>query len=151
MPPRLIGPAWPTAAFSKGPSVTAGKTYPVESRPCTIKELAAEYESLTGERATCQPTEIDVALAGFPDFLKPSIKEVFQCVVSHFANRRRGLEAEPVQKKSRYVAEVRPGSICHGTMEPEDDKSFEDLGVKASSLKDFIERTGFRIGGGGGN
>lgn len=104
---------------------------------------------MTGEKTTVQATDIDVALAGFPDFLKPAMNEVFQCVISHFANRRGGLKAEPVQKNPRYVGQLGPDSICYGTMKPEDDKSFEDLGVKASSLKKFIERTGFRVGGGG--
>ncbi|BGO92598.1 hypothetical protein NBRC10512_004304 [Rhodotorula toruloides] len=102
----LIGSP-PTAAFTKGPAVTAGKTYPIEAPCCTMDDIAAQDEAVIGEKA-----------------MVPSFKYVFS-----------------------YVNELEPDSICHGTMRPEEDKSFEDLGVKASSFKAFLERTGFRIGG----
>jgi hypothetical protein len=47
------------------------------------------------------------------------------------------------------VNELEPESLCHGTMKPEEDKSFEDLGVQVSSFQAFVERTGFRVGVGG--
>ncbi|BGP25722.1 translation initiation factor IF-2 [Rhodotorula toruloides] len=112
------------AAFTKGPAATAGKTYPLEAPRCTMKHIAAQYEAITGEKTTVQATEIDIALTGFPEFLKPSLGEMF-----------------------RFLNEIGPASICYGTMKPEDDKSFEDLGVKASSFQAFVERTGFRVGG----
>ncbi|BGP09256.1 hypothetical protein JCM10049v2_005118 [Rhodotorula toruloides] len=108
------------AAFTKGPAVTAGKTYPIEAPCCTMDDIAAQDEAVIGEKAT----QIDVAFVGFPKAMVPSFKYVFS-----------------------YVNELEPDSICHGTMRPEEDKSFEDLGVKASSFKAFLERTGFRIGG----
>jgi hypothetical protein len=40
--------------------------------------------------------------------------------------------------------ELLHGRIAYGGMNPEVDHSWEDLGVKATSLSDWIERTGFR-------
>ncbi|KAJ8293770.1 NmrA-like family domain-containing protein 1 [Rhodotorula toruloides] len=111
------------AAFAKGPAATAGKTCPIEVPYCTMDHIAAQYEAVTGEKAIVQATPIDVAFASAPEALLPSLTEVFQ-----------------------YMNEVEPESICHGTMKSEEDKSFEDLGVKASSFKAFLERTGFKVG-----
>ncbi|EGU11344.1 translation initiation factor IF-2 [Rhodotorula toruloides ATCC 204091] len=121
---RLIGSP-PAAAFTKGPAATAGKNYPIEAPSCTMKEIAAQYEAVTGEKATVQANPVESAFTGVPEALLPSLTEVFQ-----------------------YMNELGPDSICYGTMKPEEDESFEDLGVKASSFQAFIERTGFRVGAG---
>ncbi|BGP01092.1 hypothetical protein NBRC10513v2_004895 [Rhodotorula toruloides] len=121
---RLIGSP-PAAAFTKGPAATAGKTYPIEAPSCTMKEIAAQYEAVTGEKATVQANPVESAFTGVPEALLPSLTEVFH-----------------------YMNELGPDSICYGTMKPEEDKSFEDLGVKASSLTEFVERTGFKVGAG---
>ncbi|BGO92578.1 hypothetical protein NBRC10512_000500 [Rhodotorula toruloides] len=109
------------AAFAKDPAATAGKTYPIEVPCCSMKDIAAQYEAVTGEKAIVQATPIDVAFIGVPEALLPSLTEV------------------------RERTRTRHDLPRHD--EPEEDKSFEDLGVKASSFKAFLERTGFRIGG----
>ncbi|BGP33253.1 hypothetical protein JCM10296v2_005047 [Rhodotorula toruloides] len=114
------------AAFTKGPAATAGETYPIQAPCCTMKDIAATYEAFTGEKATVQATPVEGALTGVPEALLPYLTEVFQ-----------------------YANELEPESICHGAMKPEQDKSFEDLGVKALSFRASVERTGFRVGAGG--
>ncbi|BGP33273.1 hypothetical protein JCM10296v2_005067 [Rhodotorula toruloides] len=120
MLPVLASP--PLPAFTKGPAATAGETYPIEAPSCSLQDIAAQYEAFTGEKATVQATPVERALTGVPEALLPSLTEVFH-----------------------YVNELGPNSICYGTMKPEQDKSFEDLGVQASSFQAFVERTGFRV------
>jgi len=43
------------AIFKKGLSITAGKTYPVNSDPVSASEFAKIYEEVTGERAEADP------------------------------------------------------------------------------------------------
>ncbi|KAL7343449.1 translation initiation factor IF-2 [Rhodotorula toruloides] len=123
----LIGSP-PTAAFTKGPAVTAGKTYPIEAPCCTMDDIAAQDEAVIGEK---------VIVPGDSD----------RCRLCWLPQGHGAFVQVRLTGVCRYVNELEPDSICHGTMRPEEDKSFEDLGVKASSFKAFLERTGFRIGG----
>jgi hypothetical protein len=45
-----------------------------------MKDIAAQYEAVTGEKATVQATAVESALTGAPEALLPSLKDVFWCV-----------------------------------------------------------------------
>ncbi|GAA5864836.1 hypothetical protein JCM8547_009246 [Rhodosporidiobolus lusitaniae] len=116
-----------TAVFSAGPFNTAGKTYPVMSAPLTMPDLAQQYVAPTGEKATFDPLPLDEALG-------MTKRMTGNDMTLEFGDMFRFLDAVP------------PGTTAYGTLRPEEDTSFEDLGVKASTLAEFLERTGFRVG-----
>ncbi|GAA5987225.1 hypothetical protein JCM10908_001866 [Rhodotorula pacifica] len=116
------------AAFRAGPSVTAGKTYPVCSPLITSGEIAKEYERATGEKTVVDPASIE------------EVQKLVDSVMG--ASTSTSLE---LSETFAWFADKPDGTISFGAMKPEDDTSYADLGVKASSLAQFIERTGFRV------
>ncbi|GAA5971042.1 hypothetical protein JCM8115_006128 [Rhodotorula mucilaginosa] len=114
------------AAFRAGPAVTGGKTYPVCSPRITPVELAQEYERATGEQTRVQ---------------RLSLEEARQLATGMMGESA----ALELTELFSWLAEVPEGTICSGAMKPEDDTSYADLSVKASSLTQFLQRTGFRV------
>ncbi|GAA5885624.1 hypothetical protein JCM6882_007499 [Rhodosporidiobolus microsporus] len=110
------------AIFSAPRSVTKGKTYPVMGQPLTMAEFAAEYEAATGEKAVAAPADLDEALKVMPPAWLGMMREM------HL-----------------FLNEMPPEKFCYGSMSPEEDTSFQDLGVKASTLTEYIQRTGFKV------
>lgn len=47
----------------------------------------------------------------------------------------------------RYFEEIDSSKTCYGTMDPKDDTSLQDLGVKASTVEEWLARTGWRAPG----
>ncbi|GAA5875054.1 hypothetical protein JCM16303_004995 [Sporobolomyces ruberrimus] len=113
------------AIFKKGPSVTAGKTYPVNSTPVTCADLAEAYTRVTGEPARTAPHSFDFLY----DTLKPQVGET---------------EARGIVEMMQFVDSTAPSPYTHGPGYIEKDDSLEDLGVKASSPEEFFRRTGWR-------
>ncbi|GAA6011837.1 hypothetical protein JCM10207_004261 [Rhodosporidiobolus poonsookiae] len=114
------------AVFTAGPSATAGKTYPIMAPGLTSAELAQEYHAATGEKVKVEPLTIEEAvkqggIVGKVDFSK-AFSDMFE-----------------------YLDTVKPGTTAYGAMSTDDDESYVDLGIKASTLRDFLERTGFRV------
>lgn len=116
-----------TAIFKKGPAVTANKTYPINSTPVTYEEFADTYTSVTGE-----PAQVD-----------PMTMETFTGMLASFAGP--GL-SNGLTNMMKFLTSRPPSQFTYGPgyIENERDLSFEDLGVKASSPREFLERTGFR-------
>ncbi|GAA6017698.1 hypothetical protein JCM8202_000385 [Rhodotorula sphaerocarpa] len=114
------------AAFRVGPKVSAGKTYPVCSSRLTPVQLAEEYEQCTGEKTRVQ---------------RLSMEEVRQAMTGIMGE---GAAIELIELFS-WLGEVPEGTICSGAMKPEEDTSQADLGVRASTLTEFLQRTGFRV------
>lgn len=137
-----------TAAFRVGPSVSAGKTYPVCSPRITPVQLAEEYHRATGEETRVQRLSLEEA----GELVKGSMGESAAVELTEmFSYARRSLrpistrELTVLHTRRSWLAEVPEGTICSGAMKPEDDMSFADLGVKASSLSQFLKRTGFSV------
>ncbi|GAA6028853.1 hypothetical protein JCM8097_007433 [Rhodosporidiobolus ruineniae] len=113
------------AILTKGPSLTASKTYFIGGPPTTTPELAAEYAELTGEKTLIRPLSREEALSIYP------------------------LPEEVVEEYSQmyeYLDTVDPSKRMYGTVEPEEVQTEEELGVRASTLKEWLDRTGFRVG-----
>ncbi|BGP33252.1 hypothetical protein JCM10296v2_005046 [Rhodotorula toruloides] len=123
-----------SAVFTQGPAVTAGKTYPVMSPALTPVEMAKQYHGITGEPAKFEPVPLDDVLNSFkahPEMGGPGVAKEMEDMFNH-------------------INDIQPGTTCTGTMKPEDDLGFQDLGVKASTFEAWLERTGWRVGGAGG-
>ncbi|GAA6006881.1 hypothetical protein JCM11491_001431 [Sporobolomyces phaffii] len=118
-----------TAIFKKGPSVTAGKTYPINSRPVTSSELGQMYTRATGEPTVVEPLAIEEA-AGFLESIAGKI----------FADALVGMLKHLDDKDSSS-----PFNYGRGYIPDERDLSFEDLGVQASTPEEYFKRTGWRV------
>ncbi|GAA5889475.1 hypothetical protein JCM6882_007044 [Rhodosporidiobolus microsporus] len=114
------------AVFAKGPSFTKSKIYPIMAPQQTCVELAQEYEAATGEKAIFDPLPLDEALELSVEATGLDLRKAFGDMF-------------------RYFDTVPAGTTCYGTMKLEDDDSFRDLGVKASTLTEYLGRTGFRV------
>ncbi|GAA5839396.1 hypothetical protein JCM9279_005926 [Rhodotorula babjevae] len=115
------------AVFSAGPAVTRSKTYPVQAPVTTPEKLAHEYHMATGEATRFDPLPLDEAVAmmvrGQEDGKgREEFTQMFQFI------------ADGVDGKASFSA-----GLDH-------DASLEDLGVRASTLQNFLERSGFRVG-----
>ncbi|GAA5995836.1 uncharacterized protein JCM10292_004778 [Rhodotorula paludigena] len=99
-----------------------GKTYPIMAEPRTLAETANEYEQATGEKAIGEPLSMAEALEG----ILVEQHEMWRQMYGWHDNK-------PV------------GTVCYGLFKPSEDRSWEDLGVKASSFDEFLNRTGFRV------
>lgn len=51
---------------------------------------------------------------------------------------------EDIRQMVQWVAHAPKHKICYGTMDPVDDCSWEDLGVKASTFEEWILRSNWR-------
>ncbi|GAA5859871.1 hypothetical protein JCM1840_001774 [Sporobolomyces johnsonii] len=114
------------AIFNKGPSTTAGKRYPIMTEPTSIAELAEEHHRITGEKTKFDPLPRAQALEMVANFMG-----------TEFVHEMREM--------FEWIDDKPAGKTCCGTMEKKDDTSFKDLGVKASTLQQFMERTGWRV------
>ncbi|GAA5908123.1 hypothetical protein JCM8208_003696 [Rhodotorula glutinis] len=115
------------AVFSAGPAITRGKTYPVQTPVTTPKELAHDYHLATGEPTRFDPLPLDEAVAmmvrGQEDGEgREEFTQMFQFI------------ADGVDGKASFSAGL------------EHDASLEDLGVRGSDSRSFLERSGFRVG-----
>ncbi|GAA5917812.1 hypothetical protein JCM5296_000854 [Sporobolomyces johnsonii] len=116
-----------TAIFNKGPSTTAGKRYPVMTEPVSMAELVEEYHRVSGEKTKFAPLPKEKTLEMVAQFMgKEFVREM--------------------QEMFEWMDDMPANKTCYGTMEKKDDTSYEDLGVKVSTLQQFMERTGWRIG-----
>ncbi|BGP33255.1 hypothetical protein JCM10296v2_005049 [Rhodotorula toruloides] len=122
-----------SAAFKRGPRVTGGKTYPVMADVLTPVDMAKQYQAVTGEPAKFEP----VAVEEFVD----SVRTDPEMGGPEFAKE--------VEDWVHHINEIKPGTTCTGAMKPEDDHSFEDLGVKSLTFDTWLKRTGWRVGGTG--
>ncbi|GAA5914766.1 hypothetical protein JCM5296_003859 [Sporobolomyces johnsonii] len=113
------------AVFSKGPLLTAGRTYPIETPPSTFPQIAEQYQQLTGEKAIFDPLPMEKAL--------------------DLVSSRTGLGmTKEFEEMFLWLDEAPGDKAAYGTMDDKDNTSFEDLGVKASTFKEFLEGSGWR-------
>lgn len=50
---------------------------------------------------------------------------------------------EDVKQMMQWASEAPTTKICYGALDPEDDRSAEELGVTASTFEDWLKRTGW--------
>lgn len=85
----LLTCACSSAAFRVGPSISAGKTYPVCSPRITPVQLAGEYHHVTGEETRVQRLSLDEAGELLKGFMGESaaveLTEMFSCAVPDLA------------------------------------------------------------------
>ncbi|BGP41202.1 hypothetical protein JCM10449v2_005176 [Rhodotorula kratochvilovae] len=115
------------AIFRAGPASTRGKTYPIHAPPITPAAFAETYHALTGETARFDPLEKDEAVA-------------------MMVGDKDGDEGREFTEMFAFTDEPRPKGTGAFEAAFKVDSSAEDLGVHASDLQMFLERTGYRVG-----
>ncbi|KAL7336653.1 cleavage and polyadenylation specificity factor [Rhodotorula toruloides] len=113
-----------TAVFKRGPRITGGKTYPVMDDVLTPVDMAKQYQTVTGEPAKFEPLAVEEYLDSVrtdPEMGGPEF-------------------AKEVEDWVHHINAIKPGTTCTGA-------TFQDLGVKATTFDNWLERTGWRVGG----
>ncbi|KAF4831723.1 NmrA-like family domain-containing protein 1 [Colletotrichum siamense] len=113
------------AVLIAGTSKTASKTYPIGSPKISFGELASVFSSMTGIPAHFE----SVGLEDWTSTVVSVAGEGFK---------------EDIRQMVQWVAHAPKDKICYGTMNPVDDCSWEDLGVKASTFEEWILRSNWR-------
>ncbi|KJK64217.1 NmrA-like family protein [Aspergillus parasiticus SU-1] len=111
--------------FSLGPEKTASKTYPVVGPKLSFADFARVFREITSQEATFDPITLD------------------QWGATVAATVGKGYE-EDIKQMMEWIAVAPDDKICYGTMDHTDDTSYEDLGVKASTLADWMRRTAWQ-------
>lgn len=108
--------------FALGVERTTGKTYLALSPRIRIEEMAETFTRVTSQPAIHSPTSLDE----FGELTWPFVGPAFK---------------EDVMEMMEWAAMVPENRICYGSMNPEEDRSAEELGVKASTFEDWLRRS----------
>ncbi|OJJ56396.1 hypothetical protein ASPSYDRAFT_47696 [Aspergillus sydowii CBS 593.65] len=111
--------------FTRGPSKTASKTYPVISPKFPSTEFPTVFTRVTSQKATFDPISLDE----------------WGATVAAAAGK--GYEKD-IRQMMEWVGTAPDERVCYGTMDREEDRSWEDLGVRASTFEDWLWRSGWR-------
>ena len=91
----------------------------------SFAEFAMVFTDITSRKATFEPTTL----------------EQWGATVAETAGKG---YAEDIKQMMQWISVAPDNKICYGTMDPKDDKSWEDLGVRASTFAEWVERGSWR-------
>ncbi|KAJ6186113.1 hypothetical protein N7519_007414 [Penicillium mononematosum] len=111
--------------FRLGPQKTASKTYPVVGPKLSFAEFANIFSDTTSRKAIFDPITLD------------------QWGATVAATVGKGYE-EDIRQMMQWISVAPDEKICYGTMDPRDDTSWKDLGVRASTFAEWMERAAWR-------
>ncbi|GLA92537.1 hypothetical protein AtubIFM57143_008889 [Aspergillus tubingensis] len=111
--------------FSLGPEKTASKVYPVVSSKMRFADLPAIFSTVRYQPAIFDPISLD-------DWGATVARTV-----------GKGYE-EDIRQMMEWIAVAPDEKICYGTMTPEEDCSWADLGVRASTFEEWLKRSGWQ-------
>ncbi|OJI85944.1 hypothetical protein ABZX51_002143 [Aspergillus tubingensis] len=111
--------------FSLGPEKTASKIYPVVSSKMRFADLPAIFSTVRYQPAIFDPISLD-------DWGATVARTV-----------GKGYE-EDIRQMMEWIALAPDEKICYGTMTPEEDCSWADLGVRASTFEEWLKRSGWQ-------
>ncbi|KAL3441665.1 cinnamoyl-CoA reductase [Aspergillus insuetus] len=104
-----------------GPRKTGSKIYPVVSPKIRFADFPAIFSSGRSQPAVYSPITLDE----------------WGATVARTVGK--GYE-EDIRQMMGWIAFAPEDKICYGTMEPEEDTSWEDLGVRASTFEEWLGR-----------
>jgi hypothetical protein len=111
--------------FELGTAKTKSKTFPVLSPRITPIEMVSVFTRITGQPACHDPDTADT----FGEMTAPLVGPAFK---------------EDAKQMMEWSAVTPAEKICFGAMDPEEDDSYELLGVRASTFEDFLLRSGWK-------
>ncbi|KDR73220.1 hypothetical protein GALMADRAFT_142358 [Galerina marginata CBS 339.88] len=120
--------AFASAVFVLGPAQTAGKTYPIQSPPCSQNDLAATYTLITGEPARAAPTSI----SAWGDTVSEMVGEGFRDDIEQMM-----LWMEEAQ----WASKADCGTMDHVEYE---ERKKELGGLTGSTFEEYLKRTDWR-------
>jgi hypothetical protein len=110
--------------FNLGVEKTQGKTYPVLSARVTTDDMVAAFTKVTGQAAVHDP----ISAEKFGEMSAPFIGPAFK---------------QDLQDMMEWAAVTPADKICYGALTEDQDRSFEELGLKASSFEEWLRRSGW--------
>ncbi|RSL90032.1 hypothetical protein CEP51_000896 [Fusarium floridanum] len=111
--------------FAAGPEKTASKTYPVVSPKLRFSDFSDLYTKTTSSPSSFKSTTIDQ----WGDTVAATVGEGYR---------------EDIKQMMQWIAEAPEEKICYGTMDPKEDTSWQDLGVRASTFEEWLARTNWK-------
>ncbi|RDW93677.1 uncharacterized protein DSM5745_00999 [Aspergillus mulundensis] len=115
--------AFAAKVFSLG-SKTSGKTYLALSQRVTPEEMVATFTKVTGQPAIHEP----ITAEEFGELTVPLVGPAFK---------------EDATEMMEWAAVAPADKVCYGAFDEDMDRSFEELGVKASSFEEWLCRSGW--------
>lgn len=111
--------------FRLGPEKTASKTYPVVGPKLSFAEFASIFSRHTSRNAIFDP----ITLGQWGATVAATVGEGYE---------------EDIKQMMQWIAVAPEEKICYGTIDPRDDKSWEELGVRASTFEEWMQRVSWR-------
>ncbi|RDK42177.1 cinnamoyl-CoA reductase [Aspergillus phoenicis ATCC 13157] len=111
--------------FSLGPERTASKVYPVVGPRIRFADLPAMFSTMRSRPAIFDPITLDE----------------WGATVARTVGK--GYE-EDIRQMMEWIAVAPDEKICYGTMDPQEDCSWADLGVRASTFEEWLGRSGWQ-------
>jgi hypothetical protein len=111
--------------FNLGVEKTQGKTYLVLSPRVTPDDMVATFTRATGQPAIHDP----ISAEEFGEMTAPFVGPAFK---------------QDAQDMMEWAAVAPADRICYGAFTEDQDRSFEELGLKASSFEEWLRRSGWR-------
>ncbi|KAJ5383588.1 hypothetical protein N7517_001499 [Penicillium concentricum] len=110
--------------FELGVPKTHGKTYFVLSSRTTPGEMVKTFTRVTGQPAIHDP----ISAEEFGEMTAPRVGPAFM---------------EDAKEMMEWAAVVPPDRICYGAFAEDQDRSFEELGLRASTFEEWLRRSGW--------
>ncbi|GKZ30314.1 hypothetical protein AbraIFM66950_008651 [Aspergillus brasiliensis] len=118
-------PSYDIEVFALGPERTASKVYPVVGPKVRFADLPAIFSTRRSQSAIYDPISLD-------DWGATVARTV-----------GKGYE-EDIRQMMEWITVAPDEKICYGTMDPQEDGSWADLGVRASTFEEWLERSGWQ-------
>ncbi|KAE8422602.1 hypothetical protein BDV36DRAFT_244861 [Aspergillus pseudocaelatus] len=110
--------------FELGVPKTHGKTYLVLSSRTTPDEMVKTFTRVTGQPAIHDP----ISAEEFAEMTAPRVGPAF---------------TEDAKEMMEWAAVAPADRICYGAFAEDQDRSFEELGLKASTFEEWLRRSGW--------
>lgn len=116
--------AFAAKVFDLGIDQTRDKTYLVMSPRVTPREMAETFTRVTGQPAIHSPISFDE----FGELTAPFVGPPFK---------------EDAMQMMQWAAVTPKNKVAYGALDPQVDRSFEELGLNASSFEAWLKRSGW--------
>ncbi|KGO75007.1 hypothetical protein PITC_032450 [Penicillium italicum] len=110
--------------FALGVSKTKNKNYVVAAPKMRMQDFATIFTRVTGQQAIYLPTTLNEWADLASEAVGPGFKE-------------------DIRQMMEWASIMPDEKICYGALDPAEDSSWEDLGLRASSFEDWLKRTGW--------
>ncbi|KAM5344638.1 hypothetical protein ACJ41O_013173 [Fusarium nematophilum] len=111
--------------FAAGPEKTGSKTYPVVSPKFRFSNFADIFTEQTSVPSSFKSTTIEE----WGNTVAATVGEGYR---------------EDIQQMMQWIAKAPKEKVCYGTVDEEDDTSWEDLGVRASTFEEWLARSNWQ-------